>query len=205
MISDADRERLDKAMAMMLITPSSKSTLDVVRAVSYLRAYASENGVTQLEALHGDLLELHDVVLTLETDPEIVKKNMLARVMSAVFPFLNALEEFETLEDKTGLELLMDSLGIVSEIATATQYLEATRLSASAHLERSLVKVETRMTEMALAGVGEPGEKMVSVFKFMDDIRTIDIKNSQKPFIPLLLWISIVVISYKRVKESMDH
>ena len=201
MISDADRERLDKAMAMMLIAPSSKSTLDVVRAVSYMGCHAEGKEKALLEALHGDLLELHDVVLTLETDPEILKRNLLARVMSGIFPFLNSLEEFETLEDKSNLELLMDGLGIVSEIATANQYLEASRLSTAAHFERSLVKVETRMTDMAAGSGVKHVEKMRSVFNFMDDIKGLDIKNSQKPFVPLLLWISIVVISYKRVKD----
>lgn len=202
MIPWKEREKLDQAVALMLIKPSSGTTLEVVRAVSRMKGRADADERAVLDPFHGDLLELHDVVLTLETDPEIVKKNMLARVMSGVFPFLNSLEEFETMEDRSNLELLMDSLGIASEIATATQYLEATRLSASAHLERSLMKVEARMTEMALAYGGGPGKKMDSIFKFMDDIRGMDIKNSQKPFVPLLLWMVIVVISYKKVRDS---
>lgn len=200
---DAAVKELDESIALMLVEPSSKAALKLIRTVDVLRLSVDDNtALAALSSLHDDAMELQDVVLTLETDPEMVKRNMLARVISGVFPVLNTIEEFRSFEDKGFIDLFIDSMGVVSEVATATQYLESTRLSSAAHLERNLVKVEARFIELAASSAKAPLESALLVQGFMDDIRMHDLPTRQKVFLPFLLWMIIIVLSYKKVKEN---
>ncbi|MFO8050763.1 MAG: hypothetical protein R6V01_03595 [Thermoplasmatota archaeon] len=202
-VEEAVKE-LDQKMAVLLLEPSSRTALSFIRAVDVLRTKAEGIDETEaLRSLHDDSMELEEVLLTLETDPEIVKRNLLARIISAVFPVLNSVEEFGSLEEKGIFEIFTDSLGIISEIATSTQYLEGTRLSAAAHLEADLVKVEARFVDLALVSGGDPAAKIVHIQSFMDHLRERDMPSKQKPFLPFLLWTVVLVLAYKKVKDLM--
>ncbi|RLF55066.1 MAG: hypothetical protein DRN37_09485, partial [Thermoplasmata archaeon] len=116
---------------------------------------------------------------------------------------LNTFEEFGSLEDKTLFELLTSTLGIVSEVATATQYLEGTRLSAMAHTERALLKLEDRFTELLMEREHGSRKELDGVERLMDGLRELDLPPRERPFIPLLLWTLISVISYRKLKEVL--
>ncbi|MEA3559140.1 MAG: hypothetical protein U9R75_07805 [Candidatus Thermoplasmatota archaeon] len=201
---EKDQKKLDEKMAVMLLEPSSKTTLAFIRSVDLLRASTNADDLNEpIRALHDDAMALHDVVLTLETDPEIVERNILARVISGVFPFLNSVEEFQSMEDQGLSDLILNSIGVISEIATSTQYLEATRILASAHFERNLVKVEERFVDIALSAGGDTRSKVRNIHSFMDELHKLDIPNREKAFLPFLLRTSVVSLSYQKVKNVM--
>jgi hypothetical protein len=196
---------IDEAMAKILIQPSSSNALDMVREARRLRVLAekeSHHDFAKKAEIHlKNCRELHGIILTLESDPEIVKRNILARTISGIFPLLNTIEEFKSLEDQTPFDIMMNGLGIISELAQATQYLEATRLSSIAKSESALIKVEDRLVELALETPGDPEKELKSVENFMDSVRALKMNPRDRPFIPFMLWIFITVISYKRLKD----
>ena len=150
---------------------------------------------------HEDCIKLHDAALTLESDPEIVGRNLTARVISGIFPVLNAIEEFRSFEDQTVWDMILNSLGVVAEVATATQYLEATKLSASAHSEMALVEVEERLVRLAENTEGDMEEKIALIEDFLDEVRDLNIPPRKKPFVPFVLWLLITVVSYKQLQD----
>ncbi len=157
----------------------------------------------EAKGFHSDCLMLYDSILTLESDPEIVKRNMIARAISGIFPLLNTIEEFKSMEDRSKWDLLMNGIGILAELAQATQYLEATRLAASAHSERALVKVEERLVELALNGAGDIDTKISAIQDFLDNVRRLNVPPREKPLITFLLWTFISVLSYRRLKDLL--
>lgn len=198
-------KNLDRKMAVLLLEPSSSTALSFIRAVDLLRTKAGSLELKgPLDSLRDDSMELEEVLLTLETDPEIVKRNLLARIISAVFPALNSMEEFRSFEEKGLFELFIGSVGVLSEIATSTQYLESTKLSAAAHLEAHLVKVEARLVDLAISSGEGSSEEVLHIQSFMDDLREQDVPYKQKPFLPFLLWTIVLVIAYKKVKDLLE-
>lgn len=201
-------KELDEALAHYLMRPDSRAALNMAREARTVRIDAELSGRKDIANLctdhHNDCLKLHDAVLTLESDPEIVKRNLVARVISGVFPVLNAVEEFRSFEDRSVWDMLINSFGVLSEIATATQYLEATRLSASAHNERVLVEIEERMVRMARLTQGDLKDKTELIENFLDSVREIKINPREKPLVPFVIWSLIVMISYKHLKERID-
>jgi hypothetical protein len=200
-----DFKGLDNALAQFMMTPTSGEALRMSREARNIRirADAIEDEVLSrlAEEHYGDCLRLHDSILTLESDPEIVSRNLAARVISGVFPVLNAFEEFRSFEDKTVWDMVINSLGVLAEIATATQYLEATKLSSSAHAERALVEVEERLARMA-ENTGEDIEEKVSLVEdFLDEVRSLNLAPRKKPFVPFILWLLITVLSYKQLQD----
>lgn len=205
-MTDMDFNELDKALAQFMMTPTSREALRMSREARNIRIMAdsSENEVLSkiAEEHHGDCLKLHDSILTLESDPEIVNRNLAARVISGIFPALNAFEEFRTFEDRTIWDMVINSIGVMAEIATATQYLEATKLSSSAHAERALVEVEERLVKMA-ENTGENIEEKISLVEdFLDEVRSLNLAPRNKPFVPFILWLLITVLSYKQMKGN---
>jgi len=199
---------VDKTMAKVLVQPSSPSALEMVREARRWKAIAiadkKEKLVMKVQGHLDNSIELYNVILTLESDPEIVKRNMLARAISGIFPLLNTIEEFRSFEDQTTFDMLMNGMGIISELAQATQYLEATRLSSLAHTERALVKVEQRLADLALETPGDVNLEMDAIEGFIDSVRSLDMNTRDRPFIPYMLWMFICVISYKRMKDLYD-
>lgn len=200
-------ERLDVALAKFLVEPSSRCAVEMRRSARQIMFGARIKGDAQIEKMAlehmKDCTMLHDSVLTLESDPEIVKRNIIARVISGVFPLLNTFEELRTLEDRSVYELLTSTLGIVSEVATATQYLEGTRLSAMAHTERALLNLEDRFMELVTERGHGSGEELDGIERLMNRLRELELPPRERPFIPLLLWTLISVISYRKLKEEL--
>ncbi len=202
-----DSEGMDRALAQFMMTSTSKDALRMIREARsiVITVEGSENVlVSDLASAHyHDCLKLHDACLTLEADPEIVGRNLTARIISGIFPLLNSIEEFRSFEDRTVWDMVINSLGIVAEVATATQYLEATRLSANAHSESALVKIEERLVRIARNNEGDLEEQISLIEEFMDEVRGLNINPRKKSFIPFILWLLISVISYKQLKDVM--
>jgi hypothetical protein len=207
-MSSISSEGLNRALAQFMMTSTSRDALRMAREARSLRIEAEAEGNESLSMLaashHEDCLMLHDASLTLEADPEIVGRNLTARVISGIFPVLNAIEEFRSFEDQTFWDMVLNSFGIVAEVATATQYLEATKLTASAHAERALVEVEERLVKLAENTGGDMEEKIALIEDFMDEIRSLSIPPRKKPFVPFLLWILITVVSYKQLQDVLQ-
>lgn len=203
-----DLEGLDKAMALMIVDPGTMTVHNVIRETRSLKAEArSENDgklATLIDGLHKDALSLHDSVVTLESDPEIVKRNMLARMITAVFPVINGIEGFRNFPEKSLWELFMSGLAIAAEISTGTQYLEAANLNATAHFERDLVKLEGRIIELAVEEGFDASSVSGPIEGYFDSLRKADIPSSQKPLVPFLFWLLISIVSYKRLKTDLS-
>ncbi len=204
----SDLEGLDKAMALMMVDPGTMTVHSVIREARSLRteAHLENDGkmAALLDGLHKDALSLHDSVVTLESDPEIVKRNMLARMITAVFPVINGIEGFRNFPQKSLWELFMSGLAIAAEISTGTQYLEAANLGATAHFERDLVKLEGRIIELAVEEGFDASSVSGPIEGYFDSLRKADIPSSQKPLVPFLFWLLISIVSYKRLKTDLS-
>ncbi len=200
-------ENLDRAVASYMMKPDSRAALRLAREVRTIMVEAGSDGNELVAELcrrnHEDCLKLHDAVLTLESDPEIVKRNLVARAISGIFPVLNAVEEFRTFEDRAVWDVVINSIGVLAEIATATQYLESTRLQANAHNERSLVEIEERLVQLARGTEDDHLEKIAIIEEFLDEVRDIQMAPREKPIVPFIIWSMISVISYKELKDHL--
>lgn len=199
-----DFRGLDKAVASYLVTPGSSNALAIMREARRIELSCSGISKDLATAHKKDARSLHDATLTLESDPEIVNRNMVARVISGFFPVLNSIEEFRSMEDRGLWDLVISGMGILSEIATSTQYLEATRISTKAHNERALLDIEDRLFYMS----GSSGMDLTVtgpiIEGFLDEIRTIDIPIRMRPFVPFILWNMITILSYKQLKDEIS-
>jgi hypothetical protein len=128
---------------------------------------------------------------------------MIARVITAIFPIMNSIEDIRNIAEKDVYDMLMNGLSTASEILTATQYLEGTRISARAHFERSLVGLEQRLSELLFEREGHVSKGLDTLEQFMDSLRKINVPPREMSFIPFLLWTMIVVLSYKQAKNLL--
>ena len=193
-------KELNEAMAAALTDPSSGEILDLMREIrrDRVRHMASGNiAIAQnTSSFYSDCANLYKNALFLESDPEIVTRNTLARVLAGIGPFIQAFEEIRTLEDKDVWELMTDAGSIIAEIASASQYLESVKLTTQAHYKENLLEVEERMMEMAENSM-DPLGSMARVSSIMDSISSLDIPSQSKPFIPFVLWMLLVIIDYR--------
>ncbi len=198
---------IDEAFAVFLVESTSGHALRMVREARKLKVMVRDGVRMDLldpvEVLIQDCLNLHGAILTLESDPEIVKRNILARVISAVFPLMNTLEDLRTFDQKDAYDMFMNGLSTIAEISTATQYLDGTRLAATAHFESAMVEIENRMSELVMDTEGEDLEQLAELHGFLDSLRSLSLPTRQKPLIPFLLWLAIAVISYRKVKDRI--
>jgi hypothetical protein len=199
---------IDETMAKILVQPSSDNAVSLIREARRFKVLLGVKGNEDLAAsadIHlKNCIELHHVILRLESVPEIVKRNILARAIAGIFPVLNTIEEFRSMEDKAPFDIIMNAMGVVSELAQATQYLEATRLSSLAKSEEALIHVEQRLVELALETPGDPEVELNSVEQFIDSVRGLQMNPRDRPFVPFMLWVFISIISYKRLKEQYE-
>jgi len=200
-------EGLDKAVAICLVKPSSTAALTMVREARKVMLHTTTTSdgdlLKEAKGFHSDCLMLHESILMLESDPEIVKRNVIARVISGIFPLMNTIEEFRSMEDRSHWDLLMNGIGILAELSQATQYLEATRLTANAHSESALLRVEERLVVLARRGAGDIDSKVSAIENFLDDVRRLNLGPREKPLITFMMWTFISVLSYRRLKDLL--
>ncbi|MCK5773007.1 MAG: hypothetical protein KAH57_04405 [Thermoplasmata archaeon] len=200
-------EGLDRAVAVCLVEPSSAAALSMIREARKVTLHTSvtsdEGLLKEATGFHSDCLMLHGSILILESDPEIVKRNVIARAISGIFPVLNTIEEFRSMEDRSHWDLMLDGIGILAELSQATQYLEATRMTANAHSETALVTVEERLVVLARRGAGDIDSKISAIEDFLDDVRRLNLGPGEKPLITFMMWTFISVLSYRRLKDLL--
>ncbi len=198
---------VDEAVAIFLVSPSSANALSIIRKARRIQAvlsvYHDKEHVRIVKRFQEDAHKLHDSILTLETDPQIVKHNLLARVITAVFPVMNTLEDLRNIGDKDIYGMFMNGLSTVAEISTATQYLEGTRVIALAHFERAMVSIESRLSEIIMNGVEKVPDGLDALENFTDSLRNVDIPPRERPFLPFVLWTLILVISYRELRSTI--
>ncbi len=200
-------EGLDRAVAICLVKPSSAAALTMVREARKVTFHSFVTSdpdlLREAKGFHSDCLMLDGSILLLESDPEIVKRNVIARAISGIFPVLNTIEEFRSMEDRSHWDLLMNGIGILAELSQATQYLEATKMTANAHSESALLRVEERLVVLARRGGGEIDSKISAIEDFLDDVRRLDLGPREKPLITFLMWTFLSVLSYRRLKDAL--
>ena len=201
-ISGMDTEALDKAVALFLMRPSSATALGVAREARKL-SIRIDGPDGRLDGLTKDASDLFRSALIMEADPEIVKRNTLARVLAGLGPFLSAWEEVKTLEDRTWDEILISAGSVVSEVASSTQYLESARLTTHLHFREELYGIEDRMVKIAAEHGGDLERKIGRVEDFIDGIVRDTEDPKEKPVVLFSLRTVIMVISYRLVKENI--
>src|SRR5512137_326748 len=134
---------LDTAMALVLASPSSVNVRRLIREVRLERASLSDVGsVHASEDLQQDCMMLHRSALVLESDPEIVERNTMARVLSGIAPVVDAFQEVRTFHQKNAVEIFSDVVQILAEVETASQYLAGARLQTESHFSESMLLLE---------------------------------------------------------------
>jgi len=187
---------------MFLVSPSSRSALEICRKARHMRV--DRNKMELVDNLYSDSRELYRSALFLESDPEIVRRNTLARVLAGISPFLDTWEEFVSLEDRTVNEIGLNLLRIVSDLSSASQYLETARINTDLHFKEHLFSIEERMVRMVQDSGMDVTERTLLVGTFIDNIRDKTVDPYQKPVIIFSLWTILCVISYRTLKDVMD-
>jgi hypothetical protein len=149
------------------------------------------------EAFHSDSSRLYKAALALESDPEIVERNTMARVLSGIAPVLDAFQEVRNFRQKGAMEILSDVVQILAEVGTASQYLTSAELSTEAHFRENLLLLEERLYDLIEEEGGDVKEGMRAVSDVMDSIRSIEMPLEAKPFVPFILWTLMVMADYK--------
>jgi hypothetical protein len=195
---------LDRAMALVLASPSSENVRRLMREIRLERADVSDiDAVRASEDLHSDCKGLHRAALALESDPETVERNTMARVLSGIAPVVDAFQEVRTFRQKDAIELFSDVVQILAEVGTASQYLAGAKLQTEAHFSESLVQLEERLSDIVEANGTDVREGLLAVSSFVDSVRKIDLPLEAKPFVPFILWALLVTADYKLYRMTM--
>ena len=194
---------LDGMMALLLVQPSSTSALSFLRAVRSIRSSRSFSHGRQKEGLvdqlYADARNLHHILLLLETDPEIIRRNSLARILVGAEQVLSGLKDLQSADGPSSVSILEKIPEIVLNIGSATQYLNAAKLNESMNFEEELVN--TIMEFM----IPDDYKRSKFVMELCDRTRSMKIPSGQKGAILFIFWLFITLISYRRVKELDLH
>ncbi len=194
---------MDRAMALVLATPSSEAVTRLMREVRLERADLSDiDSIRLSQDLYTDCSRLYKAALALESDPEIVQRNTMARVLSGIAPVLDAFQEVRTFKQKDTMELISDAVQILAEVGTASQYLASAELSTEAHFRENMLHLEERLTDLIEAGGKDVKEGMRAVHSVMDSIRGSDLTLESKPFVPFILWTLMVMADYRHYRTA---
>lgn len=191
---------LDRAMAKMLLETSSSSILDLARAARIERARMMDEGnvskAQRLSLLYNDCVHLYGCALDLESDPEIVRRNSIARLLNTISPVLLSIQDIRSLEKRGPIDAISTVISTLSDFASASQYLASSKLITEAHYRENMMEMEERLAEHIEASGEDVKERLMALSKMMDDLLQEDLPVVSKPFVPLLIWTLIVVMSY---------
>ncbi|MDG6225254.1 MAG: hypothetical protein QCI82_07045 [Candidatus Thermoplasmatota archaeon] len=191
---------LDRAMAAMLMDMGSGSILDLIRVARLERARMMDAGEVQkaqdLTILVNDSVHLYRCALDLESDPEVVRRNSIARLLNTISPVLLSVQDIKSFKERGPLDAISTVISTLSDFASASQYLASSKLITEAHYRENMMEVEERLAEHIEASAEDVMERLSALSKLMDDLLLGDIPVVSKPFVPLLIWTLIVVMSY---------
>ncbi len=200
---------LDGMMALLLVQPSSTSALSFLRAVRSIRSSRSFSHGRQKEGLvdqlYADARNLHHILLLLETDPEIIRRNSLARILVGAEQVLSGLKDLQSADGPSSVSILEKIPEIVLNIGSATQYLNAAKLNESMNFEEELVNTEERLITIMEFMIPDDYKRSKFVMELCDRTRSMKIPSGQKGAILFIFWLFITLISYRRVKELDLH
>ncbi|UCF08592.1 MAG: hypothetical protein JSW28_02575 [Thermoplasmata archaeon] len=198
---------LDEAMALLLVTPTTQNALSLARSIKTIELKSAKEWKKESQAaghLYSDVLNLHRAILMFEIDPEMVSQNAMARLLSGLTPALLSLEEYLSGEDVDLWELFIDGSAVVTHLYATTPYITSAKLTGDFHFQDELVKVEDRLRDLLLANGMDMTESISTAAKICDDLRKKSLNYMEKPGQLLLLWYSIVIISYKHFKDGIE-
>ena len=196
---------LDEMMALLLVRPTSTTALSFLRAVRSIQfnqsSSRSRDAEVIVQRLYGDARNLHHIMLLLETDPEIIRRNSLARILVGAEQILDGLKDLHSSDKLSSVNILEKIPGIVLNIGSATQYLNAAKLNEKLNFEEELVNTEERLISILEFNITDHSERSKFVVEICDRIRSMKISPGHKAAILFIFWLFIALISYRRVKE----
>ena len=197
-------KELDGAVALFLLDPSSSTALSVVRAVRRLKAEASDRrgGAGQIDDLYLDARALHHAVILLESDPVVVERNALARILVALEPVMQTLKVAFKPKRRTTRKLLDDVLGAILDIGSASQYLEVARLNADMHFEEEMLNVEERLIALFEDVIPGSLDRMELAADFCDRVRAGAGAPENKAVLIFALRTLVCIISYVGLRRD---
>ena len=207
--SEKAQKDLDNAVALLLVGPSSDTALGLVRACRRSRAEAEGAGNGKHEVydeLYRDSRALHHAVILLESDPEIINRNSLARILTGIEPVvknLNNLKNALSPENRNAAGILSTIISVSLEIGAATQYIESAKLNANVHFEEGMIDIEERLVLLMSDMVRDPDERVERASVFCDDIRMAVDTPEGRAAVLFILWTLILIVSYGKAKASM--
>jgi len=200
------RSDLDTAFALMLADLNSRSILNTNRSAMRLcntLRMKDDPGYQTVLGHVNDLTRLYKAALTMERDPEVIRRNTLASILMTLSPLVVGVQD---LLDTPGFPLWkigMEGLVLALEVWGSTQYLEAAKLISASEYELSLWEVERRVGDLLVQRGGSEEDlardhKMVS--EFFDGLRGENYPLSQRPAIFFYVSLVVVIISYSFLK-----
>ena len=202
-------DNLDKAMAIFLLQPSSPASLALVRVARSIKMIMKCMGRPDdqgfVEALYEDAKSLHQTVIVLESDPEAVRMNSLARILTGIGPSLNIAANLRSRGKEAASDILKEIASMILEVGAATQYLDSTRLSAKVHFEQELLELEECLIQRLEPLIGDPFDRAEKVAEFCDGLRSVNKETEEKVLTLFIMRIFIAILSYKSVKGQFTQ
>jgi len=197
---------LDVSMGLLLTKPSQNNVLSFARqakAVSVLLKKAKSHDSQTVLELYSDAVALHHAIVVFNTDPNLVKENSMARLLSGLTPALLSLEEFISGEDVNFWEILIDGSAVISHVIATTPYVTAAKSLVDFRFEKELVKVEERLVTLFNANGTDHLESISKAAAICDELRKMNLGYSEKPGYIFLFRYSILIITYKNFKDDL--
>jgi hypothetical protein len=204
---------MDEAVALMLVDTNSRKILVAARkTLAFAMVVKNRDKLDpmwpKIEDVSKDLGRLYDAALTMEKDPEVIRKNALARIMSTLSPLIVGFQDYISSPGLPMWKLGTEGLVLVTEVIGATQYLEAARLISATEYERDLWELEMRATDIIDERTDVPGEvkeNMERICEFFDEFRGPEYPIESKPTTYFVLALIIFVIAYYDLKAKLNN
>lgn len=199
---------LDAAIALMLADLNSRSILKANRASMLLEdtlRLRKDPGYEAVEGLTSDLSRLYEAALTMERDPEVIRRNTLASILMTLSPMLVGVQDLLDTPGFPMWKIGMEGLVLTMEVLGSTQYLEAAKLISASNYERSLWEAERRVGDIIVSRGGSAEDLArdhAMAAEFFDNLRGDRYPHEQRPAIFFFVSLIIVIISYSIIKKK---
>ena len=116
---------MDEAVALMLVQTDSRNILiSTRRTLAFAMVIKNQDKMDPLwpvaQDVSRDLGRLYDAALTMEKDPEVIKKNALARIMSTLAPLIVGFQDFISSPGLPLWKLGTEGLVLITEVTGST-------------------------------------------------------------------------------------
>ena len=199
---------LDAAIALMLANLNSRNILNANRSAMLLEdtlRLKKDPGYEVVEGLGSDLGRLYKAALTMERDPEVIRRNTLATILMSLSPMLVGVQDLIDTPGFPMWKIGMEGLVLTMEVLGSSQYLEAAKLISASDYELSLWEAERRVGELLVQRVGteqDLAKDHAMVSEFFDNLRGDAFPHEQRPAIFFFVSLIIGIISYSLLKAK---